>query len=242
MFYALTGDIMFRDKAEYVAQKLLPAFDSPTGIPFAVVDSNTGFAKSHGWVVGGCSILAEFRSLHLEFTYLSDVTGDGKYKAKVDQIRKFVNHLEKPQGLYSNFLDPRSGQWGQSRTTLGALGDRFYEYLLKGWIQSGKEENESRTIYDSAIQALINHTFFTSQEGHMYLTELLYGHPSNGMDHCACFAGGLLALGSHTLTNQYTRLYMEIAEKITDTCHQSYNHTVTKLGPQFFVFVKGREL
>lgn len=68
--------------------------------------------KNHFWATGGCSILAEFGSLHLEFKYLSDVTGDGTYKGKVDQIRKFVRELEKSQGLYRNFINPRTGQWG----------------------------------------------------------------------------------------------------------------------------------
>ena len=45
--YALTGDVMFRDKAEHTAQKLLPAFQTQTGIPNALVNVKTGVsAKS----------------------------------------------------------------------------------------------------------------------------------------------------------------------------------------------------
>lgn len=40
--YALTGDDMFRDKALHVAEKLTPAFKSPTGIPFALINMRTG--------------------------------------------------------------------------------------------------------------------------------------------------------------------------------------------------------
>lgn len=40
--YALTGDILFRDKAEQVANKLLPAFQTPTGIPYSLVNFKTG--------------------------------------------------------------------------------------------------------------------------------------------------------------------------------------------------------
>lgn len=36
--YALTGDSMFRDKAAEVADALLPAFDTPTGLPYALIN------------------------------------------------------------------------------------------------------------------------------------------------------------------------------------------------------------
>lgn len=40
--FALTGDAMFRDKALHIAQKILPAFDSPSGIPAGTVNLATG--------------------------------------------------------------------------------------------------------------------------------------------------------------------------------------------------------
>lgn len=40
--YALTGDVLFRDKAQEIADKLLPAFQTPTGIPNALVNFKTG--------------------------------------------------------------------------------------------------------------------------------------------------------------------------------------------------------
>lgn len=40
--YALTGDTMFKEKAQEVADKLLPAFNTPSGVSHAVVDVYTG--------------------------------------------------------------------------------------------------------------------------------------------------------------------------------------------------------
>lgn len=40
--FALTGDVMFRDKAQQIADKLLPAFQTPTGVPYAIVNFKTG--------------------------------------------------------------------------------------------------------------------------------------------------------------------------------------------------------
>lgn len=32
-------------------------------------------------------------------------------------IRKVLNRLDKPQGLYPNYLNPNSGQWGQRKSS-----------------------------------------------------------------------------------------------------------------------------
>lgn len=43
--YALTGEILFRDKAQQIADKLLPAFNTPTGIPNALVNFKSGVSN-----------------------------------------------------------------------------------------------------------------------------------------------------------------------------------------------------
>lgn len=39
--YSLSGDYMFVEKAKYVADILLPAFETPTGIPYALINPIT---------------------------------------------------------------------------------------------------------------------------------------------------------------------------------------------------------
>lgn len=53
--------------------------------------------------------------------YLSDVTGKPIYRAKVDHVRKVLQELEKPNGLYPNYLNPKTGKWGQRK---------YYNYLF----------------------------------------------------------------------------------------------------------------
>lgn len=38
--------------------------------------------------------------------------------------------------------------------TFGALGDSFYEYLLKVWLQGGRQESEYRRMYDEAMDGV----------------------------------------------------------------------------------------
>lgn len=40
----------------------------------------------------------------------------------------------------------------KEHTSVGALGDSFYEYLLKAWIQSNGTDSEARQMYDEAIK------------------------------------------------------------------------------------------
>ncbi|XP_044261687.1 mannosyl-oligosaccharide alpha-1,2-mannosidase IA-like isoform X1 [Tribolium madens] len=239
--FALTGDVMFRDKAQQIADKLLPAFQTQTGIPHALVNLKTGASKNFGWASGGSSILSEFGTLHLEFAYLSDITGQPIYRNKVDHIRQFLQSLEKPNGLYPNYLNPKTGKWGQHHMSMGALGDSFFEYLLKAWLQSNKEDNEARQMFDDAMQAVLQHMLFTSPSGLMYFAELKFDRPEHKMDHLGCFSGGLLALGAKTLKNDMSNRYMEVAKKITHTCHESYDRSNTKLGPEAFRFTEGAE-
>lgn len=44
--YALTGDEMYKEKAQHVADKLLPAFQTPTGIPNALINVQTGVSRT----------------------------------------------------------------------------------------------------------------------------------------------------------------------------------------------------
>ncbi|GBP63539.1 Mannosyl-oligosaccharide alpha-1,2-mannosidase IA, partial [Eumeta japonica] len=239
--YALTGDGMFRDKAAEVADALLPAFDTPTGLPFSLINPSTKASRHYHWA-GLNSILSEVGTLHLEFTYLSDITGRDVYRRKVERIREVLQNIEKPDGLYPNFINPRTGLWGQKHMSLGALGDSFYEYLLKAWLVSGREDASARAMFDDAMQAALDKMLRVSNSGLSYLAELKYGKIfEEKMDHLSCFAGGMFALASQTQDNSYSDRYMDVARKLTHTCHESYIRSDTKLGPEAFRFTNAVE-
>ena len=48
-------------------------------------------------------------------------------------------------------------------------------------------------------------------------------------------------MAAHTLKNELSDKYMDVAKKITHTCHESYARTFTKLGPEAFRFTEGME-
>ncbi|XP_037040353.1 mannosyl-oligosaccharide alpha-1,2-mannosidase IA-like [Bradysia coprophila] len=238
--YAFTGDELFKTKAQEVADKLLPAFETDSGIPRSLVNIQTGYSKNYNWASG--SILSELGSLHLEFTYLSDITGNPIYRDRVENVRQVLNEATKLNGLYPNFIDPISGRWGQHHISLGALGDSFYEYLLKAWIQSNKTDTTARQMYDSAMTAIIeNHLIQISAGGLIYASDMKYGRLDHKMGHLACFAGGMFALGASTQNDENSENHMKIGEGITNTCHESYVRTATHLGPEAFSFERSWE-
>ncbi|VDP17888.1 unnamed protein product [Heligmosomoides polygyrus] len=193
--YALTGESFYIGKARLVAEALLPAFNTPTGIPKSSLDVSSRHASNYGWADGGSSILAEIGSLHLEFTYLSHVTKSPLFVKKVKKIRDALDRVEKPKGLYSNYISPDSGKWTRSNhVSLGALGDSFYEYLIKSWLQSGKIDEQARRMYWNASEAIQNNLIFKSKSGLTYVAELRNGLPDHKMGHLACFSVGMFAL------------------------------------------------
>jgi len=179
--YAFTHDEVYKVKAKTLGDKLLPAFNTPSGIPWGLLNLQSGGGMNYGWASGGQSILAEFGTLHLEFTYLSRITGDPVYANKVNRVREVMRSSDKPNGLYPNYMDPRSGTWGQQHVSLGALGDSFYEYLLKSWIMSGKTDMNARKMYDEAMKAIEPALIRKSNSGLTYLAIYNYGSvESNG--------------------------------------------------------------
>uniref|UniRef100_A0A8C3W200 alpha-1,2-Mannosidase n=1 Tax=Catagonus wagneri TaxID=51154 RepID=A0A8C3W200_9CETA len=242
-FY-LTGEEVFRIKAIKLGEKLLPAFDTPTGIPKGVVNfkSNRGSSQSWGWAMAGSSsILAEFGSLHLEFLHLTELSGNEVFAEKVRNIRRVLRDLDKPFGLYPNFLSPVSGNWMQHHVSVGGLGDSFYEYLIKSWLMSAKTDMEAKDMYYEALEAIETHLLNVSPGGLTYIAEWRGGILDHKMGHLACFSGGMIALGAEDAKEEKRAHYRELAAQITKTCHESYARSDTKLGPEAFWFNSGLE-
>ncbi|NXP54096.1 MA1C1 mannosidase, partial [Heliornis fulica] len=253
--YYLTGEEVFKSKALELGEKLLPAFNTPTGIPRGVINLGrqemrslfspcSGMSWSWGWASAGSSILAEFGTLHLEFLHLSELSGNPVFadKASTSQLGlQVLNRVEKPQGLYPNFLSPVTGNWVQHHVSIGGLGDSFYEYLIKSWLMSDKKDSEAKKMYDDALEAIEKHLVKKSAGGLTYIAEWRGGILDHKMGHLACFSGGMIALGAEHTGEERKQHYVDLAAEITNTCHESYARSDTKLGPEAFRFDAGGE-
>uniref|UniRef100_A0A7N8WS19 alpha-1,2-Mannosidase n=1 Tax=Mastacembelus armatus TaxID=205130 RepID=A0A7N8WS19_9TELE len=239
--YYLTGEELFKNKAVELGEKLLPAFNTPTGIPRGVINLGSGTSWSWGWASAGSSILAEFGTLHLEFVHLTELSGNPIYTEKVMNIRKLLNKIEKPHGLYPNFLSPVSGNWVQHHVSIGGLGDSFYEYLIKSYLMSDKTDDDAKKMYYSALEAIEANLVQKSPGGLTYMAEWRGGILDHKMGHLACFSGGMIGIGADDGAPEKRQHYLDLAAEITHTCHESYTRSATKLGPEAFRFDSGAE-
>lgn len=237
--YALSKDPMFLGKAVQIADKLLPAFDTPSGVPYSNINLRTSYARNHDWAYGA-AILSEFGSMHLEFIYLSHVTGDPKYREKAFKIREAIKKaVPRQDGLYNNYMNTETGQWLTRPThiSMGALGDSFYEYLIKAYVQSDGQDVEAYQMYVDAIKAYENKLIFTSTQSRLvYFAELRDTSINHKMDSLACFSGGMLAMGATKSDEPVKSRHMNLASGIANTCHESCTRTKSHLGPETFVF------
>ncbi|CAN0083356.1 unnamed protein product [Scytosiphon promiscuus] len=237
--YDLSGDEVFKTKAKELADLLLPAFDTKSGIPTPRVNFKTG--RNSG---GSKSVLAEIGTLQVEFRYLSKITGIQKYADKVNRVFDIMEGVKSHDGLYPIFINPSTAKPVGSQVTFGALGDSFYEYLLKVWLQGGKTEPQYREMYDRAMDGMDHVLLKKSQPSGLTYVSDWNGHSNVAkMDHLVCFLAGTLALGAQTAENPETRERdMKTAKALAYTCYQMYERQKTGLAPEMVNFERGKDM
>ena len=83
--YNLTGDALFLEKAVDLGDRILPAFDTPSGLPTSMIN----LAKREGVMNPDSPDListAEAATLQLEFRYLGWLTDNEEYWEKAEKV------------------------------------------------------------------------------------------------------------------------------------------------------------
>jgi len=227
------------NQAARLADNLAFAFDTPTGIPSNNLYFNppsTDGSTSNG--------LATIGTLVLEWTHLSDLTGNKTYG---ELTQKGESYLLNPR-YQPPFVSPWDGLLGTNvnLTTglfLDASGgwvggdDSFYEYLIKMYVYDSTRFAEYKDRWvaaaDSSIKHLASHpstrpdlTFMAAYEN---TTRLFYS------EHLACFDGGNFLLAGLVLKEQK---YIDFGLALVAGCEDTYNSTLTGIGPEIFQWVE----
>ena len=103
--YQLTGDKRLLALAEDLGNRLLPAFNSPTGMPYVFVNLKTGATRD------AVSNPAEIGTLLLEFGTLSKLTGNPIYYDKAKRALVAVYDRRSPIGLVGTTINVETGEW-----------------------------------------------------------------------------------------------------------------------------------
>ncbi|KAF2136151.1 glycoside hydrolase family 47 protein [Aplosporella prunicola CBS 121167] len=220
-------------QAVVLADSLKFAFDTPSGVPannLNFYDQSTDGSPTNG--------LATIGTLVLEWTHLSDLTGDDEY-ARLAQTAEA--YLLRPQPAWNEpwpglvgtnvrlsdglFVDA-SGGW------VGGV-DSFYEYLIKMWLYDTERFSEYRDRWILAVEStmayLTSHpssrpdlTFVAQYQNHSLILR---------SQHLACFDGGNFILGGAALGEQS---YIDYGLELVAGCRETYAATATGIGPEQF--------
>ncbi|KAK4843025.1 hypothetical protein QYF36_002963 [Acer negundo] len=122
--------------AEDLGRRFLPAFNTPTGLPYAWINLKYGVIESETseTSTSGCG------SLILEMGALSRLTGDPIYESVALRALRKLWSMRSSLNLVGTTLDVTTGQWIGHSSGIGAGVDSFYEYLFKAHILFGKED------------------------------------------------------------------------------------------------------
>ena len=164
--YQLTGDKRLLALADDLGTRLLPVFNSPTGIPYRYVNLKTGKVR------GDVSNPAETGTLMIEFGTLSKLTGKTVYYEKAKRAVMETYNRRSAIGLVGTRISVESGKWTNTDSHLSAEIDSYYEYLLKSWLLFGDRDFER--MWRASIKAANQYLADDVSVG--LGAELWYGH------------------------------------------------------------------
>ncbi|GKZ20563.1 mannosyl-oligosaccharide alpha-1,2-mannosidase [Aspergillus brasiliensis] len=241
-------DSVYLSKAVDLADRLLAAYDSGSGIPYASVNlAKRKGIRSHA--DGGASSTAEAATVQLEMKYLSNLTGNKVYWHKAERVMEVLDSNNVQDGLVPIFVHPDTGRFRHKTIRLGSRGDSYYEYLVKQYLQTN--ESIYREMWEEALTGIQKHLVVSAKHSNLqYIAELPGGIGSRlspKMDHLVCFLPGAIAIGAtEGLTEAEARRtgrwnarkeeQMRLARELTKTCRAQYAVTETGLAPEIVWF------
>ncbi|RMY37474.1 hypothetical protein D0866_03250 [Hortaea werneckii] len=245
--YDLSADQRLLEKAIELGDTLYGAFDTPNRMPvthFSVHAARDGMRQQADM----SAVVAEIGSLSLEFTRLSQLTGECKYYSAIARI---MNEFAQQQNLSTV-----PGMWPVSVNAfhkdfhtgtsfpLGAMADSLYEYLPKMHaLLGGSKMYED--MYAYAVDTIIQHAVFRPMlpdgssvlmAGKLESFGLAGSVPTlkPDVEHLGCFAGGMLALGGRLLGNV---THIQIGQGLAVGCYWAYAATPSGVMPEDFSVV-----
>jgi mannosidase alpha-like ER degradation enhancer 2 len=160
--FQLSGDKRLLHLAEDLGTRLLPAFNSPTGLPYVYVNLRTGQVRDP------VTNPAETGTLLIEFGTLSKLTGKPIFYDKAKRALVETYKRRSPLGLVGQSINVETGAWTNSDSHISGGIDSYYEYLWKCWLLFGDEE--CRDMWKASIPAI--NKYLADDTG----GELWYGH------------------------------------------------------------------
>ena len=147
--YEMDGEPRFLELARDLADRLMPIYRSPTGMPYRYVNLRTGVVRD------SLNNPAEIGTAMLEFGSLSELTGDRRYYDAAKRAVVELYNRRSATGLVGSAINVETGEWVNTQSHIGGGIDSYYEYLLKSWLLFG--DPEFRSMWQTSIEAVHTH-------------------------------------------------------------------------------------
>ncbi|KAF2763517.1 seven-hairpin glycosidase [Pseudovirgaria hyperparasitica] len=232
-------------KAVELGEMLYAAFDTPNRLPMSRFHWQTSAFNPEAIHEASMNVVtAELGSLSLEFTRLSQLTGDLRY---YDAIQRITDVLEKNQnstklpGMWPLSVNSQREIFTVDRTfTLGAMADSLYEYFPKQHMLLSGLTPQYQSMYETAIEVAKAQLFFrpmTPSNADILISGSTHANAVNSVDltpegqHLTCFVGGMVGIAAKLFSRPED---IRIARQLTDGCVWAYKSMPTGIMPEIF--------
>ncbi|KAM3422822.1 alpha-1,2-Mannosidase [Cercospora zeina] len=243
--YDLSGDKRLLDKATEFGEMLLKAFDTPNHMP--ITRWRPQAALTTRQIADEVVLVAEIGSLSMEFTHLSQLTGDMRYFDAVNRVMQlFARQQEDTHlpGMFPVVVNGRDADLTKDTYfTLSAMSDSLYEYFPKMHALLGGTDPIYARMYTRSMETAIKHNLWkpmTPNESDILMSGNVRAEMGKAPtlepqgQHLVCFAGGMFALGGRLTENED---HVEIGKKLTDGCIWAYQALPMGVMPEVFEMV-----
>lgn len=168
--YQLTGDKRLLALAEDLGNRLLPVFESPTGLPYRYVNLKTGKVRD------AKTNPAEAGTLLIEFGTLSKLTDRPIFYEKAKRALVETFKRRSAIGLVGTWIDVETGEWKDRDSHISGAIDSYYEYLLKCWLLF--DDQDCKLMWLESIAAINKYLADEIDRQHSRAAgpQLWYGH------------------------------------------------------------------
>ena len=184
-----SGEAVLLAKARDLADRLLPAFATPTGMPYRFINLRTGVPRE------AVTSPADIATYLPEWGTLSQLTGDPRYAKAARKAMIAVFERRSPLDLVATKIDVLSGAWRSRTATIGSYCDSFFEYLWDSWQLFG--DADCKRMYDVCTAAILKHQQVW-KDHQLWFADVDFETGaviSTEQDELASFYGGLLGQG-----------------------------------------------
>jgi len=237
--YDLSGDDLMLQRAEDLAEWILPAFGTSSGFPMSHYQLGS---NPLGQKVGRV-VTADVGSLTLEFTRLSQLTSHDYY---YDLVQKITDTLDGDQWvspdrlgtLFPIYINPEVPEALSEKYSMGAMVDSYYEYLIKQHQLLRGTESQYGRMYTSVIESARAHLMKIYDleppggKNFTVLGDVERGVFSPVVNHLICYSGAMMGLGARLLNREED---LDLALRYVDTCVWAYESTRSGVGPDLAI-------